>query len=304
MLATLTHDVFSDPAWIYDRKLDGERCLVLRSGDKVELFSRNQKKLNAHYPELVDALRGQKASRFIADGEIVAFEDGLTSFSRLQKRMQIKNPDRARASGVAVYLYLFDLMHLGGRDLRPLGQRRRKSLLREALEFDDPLRYVPHRNQQGEEYYELACRRGWEGLIAKRAEAPYHNGRTRDWLKFKCLASQELVVVGYTDPAGQREGFGALLLGYYRDSKLRYAGKVGTGFDQQELELLANKLHRLERKRSPLTQPVMRGGVHWVSPKLVAEVHFTEWTDAGRLRHPSFKGLRWDKDPKQVVREG
>jgi ATP-dependent DNA ligase len=210
-LATLTADRFSDPAWIFERKFDGERCLAFRAGQQLRLVTRNQQQVTSTYPEIAGALRAQEA-----------------------------------------------------------------------------------------------CIKGWEGIIAKRADSPYRPGRTRDWLKFKCQNAQEFVIGGYTDPRGSRTGFGALLLGYYdTDGKLRYAGKVGIGFDRRTLTSLHAALAADERPEPPF-EPVRglpRSGVHWVEPWLVAQVGFTEWTADGQLRHPRFQGLRRDKDPADVVRE-
>ncbi len=306
MLATLTDEPFSDEGWIYERKLDGVRCLAFRDGDRIRLLSRNEKSQNATYPELVDAIAAQEPRDFVADGEIVAFEGRVTSFSRLQGRMKIADPAKARRSGVAVYYYLFDLVHLDGRDTTRLPLRDRKSLLERAIRFEDPLRFSTHRNAEGEAYLEEACRRGWEGLIAKRADSTYVQGRSRDWLKLKCVARQEFVVGGWTDPKGGRLGLGALLVGTYEDGELRYAGKVGTGYDFETLRDLRDRLSSIERKTSPFADPegISKKGVHWSSPRLVVEVGFTEWTADGKLRHPRFLGLRRDKDPKEVVREG
>ncbi|MFD3400164.1 non-homologous end-joining DNA ligase [Kribbella sp. NPDC058693] len=304
MLATLTEDRFSDPDWLYERKLDGERCLVFRTADGVRLLSRNQKELNNHYPELVEALAGQTNQDFVVDGEIVAFEGGRTSFSRLQGRMQVNDPDAARRTGVKVFLYVFDVLHLDGHDLTGLPLRRRKALLRSALEYGGPLRFTPHRIGNGVAYWEEACRRGWEGLIAKRAVGAYAYGRSKDWLKFKCATAQEFVIGGYTDPQGSRVGFGALLIGYYEKGELRYAGKVGTGYDRAMLERLSRQLAELEQDEPEFASgnlPRLR--VHWVKPQLVGQVAFSEWTRDGQLRHPSFQGLREDKPPREVVRE-
>lgn len=305
MLATLTKRRFSGPDWIFERKLDGERCLAFRKDGRARLLSRNRKKLNHTYPEIVEALASQPADDFIVDGEIVAFENGLTSFSRLQSRMQIKDPHKARRSGIAVYYYVFDLLHLAGHDTTKLELRDRKALLRKALSFKDPLRFTLHRKACGEDYYEEACGKGWEGLIAKRAESAYVHSRSRNWLKFKCVNRQELVIGGYTNPQGERGGFGALLVGYYERGKLKYAGKVGTGFDEETLESLGKRLASLERTTSPFEadDPPAKG-VHWATPRLVAEVGFTEWTDDGKLRHPRYLGLRRDKEARDVKREG
>ena len=302
MLATLTDARFSDPQWIFERKLDGVRLLVFRDGDRIRLMTRNRNVVNDTYPELIEALAEQPARDFVADGEVVTFEGDRTSFSRLQNRMQIADPDKARASNVVVYLYLFDILHLDGHDLTRLPLRRRKSLLRQALRFDDPLRFTAHRNEDGEALFEQACAKGWEGLIAKDANAPYSHGRSRDWLKFKCAKGQELVIGGFTEPAGERLGFGALLLGYFEHGRLRYAGKVGTGFDDAFLESFRETLEARRRETPPFDDAVEEDAI-WVRPDLVAEIGFTEWTGAGRLRHPRFLGLRRDKAAEDVIRE-
>jgi DNA ligase D-like protein (predicted ligase) len=304
-LATLTQERFSDPAWIYERKLDGERCLAFRAGQRVRLMTRNQKEATSTYPEIADALAGQQADSFIVDGEIVAFEDGQTKFARLQQRLGVRHPGPALLAEVPVYYYIFDVLWAEDRDTRLLPLRERKRLLRNLVAFDDPLRYTVHRDTEGEAYYREACAKGWEGVIAKRADAPYRPGRTRDWLKFKCENGQEFVIGGFTDPRRSRTGFGALLLGYYdQDGKLVYAGKVGTGFNQRTLDSLHAALAALERDQPPFDRGRLpRSGVHWVEPRLVAQVGFSEWTTDGQLRHPRFQGLRDDKDPADVVRE-
>jgi len=306
MLATLVARPFSDPDWIYERKLDGVRLLAFRKdGGGVRLVTRNQKERHAAYPEVADALEDAVPQNFVLDGEVVAFEGNLTSFERLQARMHLEDPEEARRSGVAIYYYVFDLLHLDGYDVTGVALRHRKFLLKEAFEFRDPLRFTPHRNERGEAYFSEACRKGWEGVMAKRAASPYVHTRSRDWLKFKCVHQQELVVGGYTDPEGSREGFGALLLGYYEDGALRYAGKVGTGFDERTLEDLAGRLAAIERKTPPFAEgsDLPSSGVHWVTPELVCEVGFMEWTDDDKLRHPRYLGLRDDKDAADVVRE-
>lgn len=306
MLATLTDERFSDEDWIYERKFDGERCLAFGNGKEISLKSRNKTDLNKTYPEIVDALLEQDVGSFIADGEIVAFEGNLTSFSRLQNRIQIKNAREARESGVAVYYYLFDLLYLGSRDITGLDLRSRKKLLKKAFRFEKPLRFTQHRNREGEDYYETACKKGWEGIIAKNANSRYEHSRSKNWLKFKCGNQQEFVIGGYTDPKGSRTGFGALLIGYYRGRKLFYAGKVGTGFDDETLDRIADRLDSIERKTSPFEDPqneISHKGVHWVSPKLVCQIGFTEWTGDNKLRHPRFLGIRRDKEPGDVVKE-
>jgi bifunctional non-homologous end joining protein LigD len=304
MLAVLTEERFSDPAWIFERKLDGERCLAFRRADGVRLLSRTKQRLNDAYPELVPPLGSQASDDFIVDGEIVAFDRGRTSFERLQRRIQLRDPQRALASGVAVFYYLFDLLWLDGHDTTRLPLRDRKRLLRDALGFGGRLRLLPHRNTDGEAHYRDACRRGWEGLIAKRADSVYRHGRSDDWLKFKCVLEQEFVIGGWTDPTGSRIALGALLIGYYEDGRLRYAGKVGTGFGQAVLRDLRSRLDRLARDEPPFERDGLpRERVHWVRPELVAQVGYSELTRDGKLRHPRYLGLRTDKRPREVVLE-
>jgi bifunctional non-homologous end joining protein LigD len=303
MQARLSDRPFSDPGWVFERKLDGIRATVHRDERGARLVSRTGRDISASYPELVEALLAEEPA-FVADGEIVAFDGERTSFERLQGRMGISEPRLARLSGIEVFLYLFDITHLEGRDLTALGLRERKSLLREALDFDGPLGYVPHREEEGEEMFREACERGWEGLIAKRADSPYVHGRSGDWLKLKCSREQELVIGGFTPPKGSRRHFGALLVGYHEDGELRYAGRVGTGFSQQALEQLGARLEALRTERSPFA----RGGGQprdgrWVRPELVGQFGFGEWTRDGKLRHPRYLGLRDDKRPEEVVRE-
>jgi DNA ligase D-like protein (predicted ligase) len=304
-LATLTHERFSDPAWLFERKLDGERCLAFCQGPRIRLLTRNKNEVGANYPEIVEALDEQHGEDFVVDGEIVAFEGAQTSFALLQQRIQVARPDPELVRRVPVSYYLFDVMYAGGRDVRGLPLRERKRLLAGLLPFRDPLRLTEHRDRDGEAYWAEACRKGWEGVIAKRADAPYRPGRSRDWLKFKCETSQEFVIGGYTDPQRSRVGFGALLLGYYdADGRLTYAGKVGTGFDQHTLRSLRAELAHLEQDRPPFERGELpRSGVHWVEPRMVAQVAFTEWTQDGQLRHPRFRGLRRDKPASDVVRE-
>jgi bifunctional non-homologous end joining protein LigD len=242
----------------------------------------------------VDALERDPATDFVLDGEVVAFDGAQTSFARLQQRGE---------RPTSVFFYVFDLLHLAGNDTTALPLRARKTLLRRALSFHGPVRLTPHRNRDGEALFREACRKGWEGLIAKRADAPYTHGRSRDWLKFKCSAEQEMVIGGFTAPQGSRTELGALLLGHYEDGKLRYAGKVGTGFTRATLRDLAARLEPLRRERSPFADDVRERHVSWVQPRLVAQIGFSEWTRDGRLRHPRFLGLRDDKPAADVVRE-
>ena len=297
MKATLTDERFSDPAWIYERKLDGIRCLAIRGGDGVRLYSRNDLSQNARWPELVAALDAEDQREFVLDGEVVAFTGSRTDFGKLTQRHRL-GPERVR-----VFYYVFDLLHVAGQDTTQLPQRARKAVLKRSLAFHGNVRYTPHRNRDGEAYYAHACAHEWEGVIAKRADAPYQHARSRDWLKFKCAAEQELVIGGYTAPKGSRTVLGALLVGYYAGGRLRYAGKVGTGFDRATLEDLGARLAPLRRDASPFADPVKERAVTWVEPELVAQVGFSEWTADGRLRHPRFLGLRDDKAAREVVRE-
>jgi DNA ligase D-like protein (predicted ligase) len=295
MKATLTGERFSDPGWIFERKLDGIRCIAIRDGGPVRLLSRNDLSLDGRYPELVDALATTPAQRFAIDGEVVAFDRGQTSFARLAQRGHRR---------VAVFLYVFDVLWLDGLDIRPLPLLTRKRLLRSELTFPDHVRLTPHRNEHGEALFAEACRKGWEGVIAKRVDSAYTDRRSRDWLKMKCEQGQELVIGGFTAPQGSRTELGALLLGIYDDGKLRYAGKVGTGFDHATLEELGARLRKLEREDPPFenVHPIPRG-TKWVEPELVGQIGFTEWTRDGRLRHPRYLGLRNDKPAREVVRE-
>jgi DNA ligase D-like protein (predicted ligase) len=256
------------------------------------------------YPEVAVALAEQGAAELVVDGEVVAFDGRRTSFERLQGRLGLTDPDEALATGIPVFYYVFDLLHLDGCDVRRLPLLARKKLLRQAVGFADPLRFTVHRREAGEEAFRAACERGDEGVIAKRAAAPYSGGRSKDWLKFKCVRDQELVVGGWTDPKGSRAEFGALLLGYYEGGTFVYAGKVGTGFDERTLRTLGRRLRELEQPSSPFGRNAVRErGVHWARPEVVAQIGFTEWTREGMLRHPRFQGVRTDKPAQDVVRE-
>ena len=307
-LATLSHERFWEPGWVYERKLDGQRCLAVRDGRGTRLYSRSGRDVTVAFPEIAEALEQQASADFVIDGEVVAFEGSRTSFEKLQPRIHLSSADKARRSGVPVYFYVFDVLRADGVDVRGEPLLDRKGRLRGLLTFDGPIRYTPHRRRGGEEYFAEACRKGWEGLIAKRADASYATGRTDRWLKFKCEAGQELVVVGWTDPEGSRVALGALLLAYW-DRKdgddLVYAGKVGTGFSQSVLRDLHARLSSIERDSTPCTRgsSIPRKGVHWAEPRLVAQVAFTEWTRDGQLRHPRYLGLRTDKKATDVVRE-
>ncbi|RVU14613.1 ATP-dependent DNA ligase [Streptomyces antnestii] len=303
MLASLTDRREFPQGWIFERKLDGMRVLAVREQGTVTLLSRSGRRLNATYPEIVDALAAQDCADFTIDGEVVAYAHGRTDFALLQQRMGLTRRADVAASKVAVTYYVFDLLRLDGMDVRRLPLRTRKSLLRRSITFGAPLRFSVHRNEGGAELLADACRRGWEGLIAKRADSLYQPRRSDDWLKLKCARGQEFVVGGFTEPAGSRLGIGALLIGYYEDGRLRYAGKVGTGFDRRALLALRQDLGQLEVDASPFEGRLAERTAHWVRPRLVAQIAFTEWTRDGMLRHPRYQGLRNDKNPTDVVRE-
>jgi bifunctional non-homologous end joining protein LigD len=290
---------------MYERKFDGERCLAYRDRDGVALMTRNRQRVNSTYPELAAALAAQRAADFVIDGEVVAFDGDTTSFSRLQQRLGVRNPPEHLIAAVPVVYYLFDVLRADGDDARSLPLRQRKRVLRALLSFGGPLRFTTHRVAGAKAYWDQACGRGWEGLVVKRADSPYRSGRSRDWLKFKCENSQEFVIGGFTDPRGSREGFGALLIGYFDAAgRLVYAGKVGTGFDSSTLAALLQAMSGLEQPKPPFDRGALpRAGVHWIRPELVGEVGFSEWTSAGQLRHPRYLGLRRDKEARAVVRE-
>jgi bifunctional non-homologous end joining protein LigD len=308
MLASLGAHPFSDPGFLFEIKWDGIRAFArchagppkgaARAG--VTLISRNHRDLTVQYPELAHAPFRQDA---LLDGEIVALEPGgRASFERLQQRMNLAGAAdiQRAAANVPVVYYAFDLLWLAGRDLTRLPLRERKRQLAK-LAFSGPWRYSDHVVGDGLGLFQLARRRGLEGIVAKRADAPYHPGRSRDWLKFKVQQQQEFAIVGYTDPQGARTGFGALLVAVYepRSQRFVYAGRVGTGFDAA---MRRHIFGRLRRKVQPAVAGAP-GRFHPVTPALVAEVRFAEWTSAGVLRAPVFLGLRDDKSPQDCVRE-
>jgi bifunctional non-homologous end joining protein LigD len=304
MLATLTDRRDFGDDWLLERKFDGERCAARKAGGEVRLESRTAKDLTSTYPEVSDAVAAQQARDLLLDGEVVAYDGAQTSFSRLQQRLGVRNPSPEEVAAYPVVFCVFDVLLVDGDDLRdrPLSDRRAR--LESAIAPSPALQVSEAWHGDSQRRFAQACGAGWEGLIAKRAEAPYVAGRSRDWLKLKCVWEQEFVIGGYTDPAGVRTDFGALLVGYYDDGRLRYAGKVGTGYSQATLRDLGARLRELETPESPFVdaRPIPRG-THWIRPELVAQVGFAEWTNDGRLRQPRFLGLRDDKRPAEVVRE-
>jgi DNA ligase D-like protein (predicted ligase) len=304
MLATLTDRRDFGPDWLLERKFDGERCVAHKDGGEVRLESRTAKDLTRTYPEVREAVASQQGRELLLDGEVVAFDDKQTSFSRLQQRLGVTNPSQELVTAYPVVFCVFDLLELDGDDLRGRPLLERRARLAEAIRPSAALQLSEAWRDDSQRRFARACRSGWEGLIAKRAEAPYVEGRSRDWLKLKCIWEQEFVIGGYTDPAGRRTDFGALLVGYYEGGRLRYAGKVGTGYSAATLRDLGARLRELETRESSFVdaRPLLRG-THWVGPELVAQIGFAEWTNDGRLRQPRFLGLRDDKRPAEVVRE-
>jgi bifunctional non-homologous end joining protein LigD len=307
MLATLGERPFSDPTWLFEIKYDGVRVLASRDGEGVELSGRSGMVVTARYPEVVRALRALPLDRFLLDGEIVALDaQGRASFQRLQARMNLTRPaDIERASlEVPVGAVFFDALALDGRDLRRLPLEERKACLRLLLPARGVAHFGDHVLEHGQEFFDAACAERLEGVVAKKRDSPYVGKRSRDWLKLKCQLRQEFVIGGYTAPRGSRAHFGALHLGLYTNGRLVYVSKVGTGFDEATLALVAERLRPLARATSPFDVGTPGGRGHrWVEPKLVCEVRFTEWTKDGGIRHPTFLGLRDDKRPEDCVRE-
>jgi bifunctional non-homologous end joining protein LigD len=300
MLASLvkpaSHYVSARPGdWQYERKLDGLRCLAVRNSDRVDLLSRNRLSFNARFPDVAAALAGLPVKSLVVDGEIVAFDGDQTSFSLLQSSPHPQG----------LTYCLFDLLHLNGRDTTGQELTERQALLAATMAHGHrPLTLVKPLEGGPSELLDRACSSRWEGLVAKRVHSAYQSGRSPDWQKLKCTASQELVIGGWTEPTRSRVGLGALLVGYYDDgTRLRYAGKVGTGFTNRLLRQLHEELLAREVPDSPFFDPIREKTAHWVRPDLVGEVAFTEWTGDGRLRHPSFQGLRPDKAAPDVRRE-
>jgi DNA ligase D-like protein (predicted ligase) len=306
MLATLTTDYFSSTDWIYEHKFDGIRCLAVKRKGTVHLMSRNDRLINHEYPEIVKALEAQKTDSFILDGEIVATSQGLSDFELLQSRINLKNTKKitSKMKLIPITFCIFDLLYTDGYDVRHLPLLERKKMLKKLLRYNKLLLYTEHQVGDGIAFFKNACKAKWEGAIAKKADSIYESRRSRNWLKFKCIMQQELVIGGYTEPRGERNKFGALLVGYFKGTKFMYAGKVGTGFDFDTIAMLYKKMKPLEIKKCPFTNfDISPNGVHWIKPKLVAEFQFAEWTRSGKLRVGRYKGLRTDKAAKLVVKE-
>jgi bifunctional non-homologous end joining protein LigD len=297
-LATLVAEAPAGDEWVHEVKFDGYRVLCRVEGGRVRIATRAGHDWTDRFPGLARALEKLPAERALLDGEAAVLDtEGRSHFQRLQNALGREEPD--------LQLFLFDLLHLDGWDLRAAPLAERKRLLRQLLArlpARAPLRYSGELRGRGPAVLAEACKSGLEGIVSKRADAPYRSGRSRSWLKAKCQKRQEFVVVGWTEPAGSRTGFGALLLGAH-DAKgaLRYCGKVGTGFSRETLTRLRGKLTALARRTAPVVDPGRAGrGAHWIAPRLVAEVSFTEWTRDGKVRHPAFLGLREDKSAAEV----
>ncbi len=275
MAATLTQERFTGPEWIFERKFDGIRLLAYKNGHEVRLFSRNR--LPHNYPALVEAIASLPVHDVVLDGEIT------------------------RGGGVAAY-HVFDVLWIDRRDVTQLPLDERRALLG-GLPLGAPIKRVTALDDP--KPWERACSEGWEGVIAKRRDAPYEHRRSKHWLKMKCEASQELVVGGFTDPQGGRVGLGALLVGYFEQDDFVFAGKVGTGFDTKLLLDLRARLDALEIPKAPFTKAkgLPRVRAHWVRPEIVVQVSFIEWTVHGKLRHSRLRGIRTDKSAREVTRE-
>ena len=303
-LATLVQAPPSGDEWVHEIKYDGYRIGCRVRGGRVTLISRNGKIWTDAFPEIVDAVRRLGLDDALLDGEVaMVLPDGRTSFQALQ------NASSGESSRGALVYFVFDLLRLNGASLERLPLEQRKAQLKTLLSrrgVSERLRYSDHVQGSGEAFFQQACRVGLEGIVSKRRDLPHRAGRHGGWVKTKCILRQEFVIGGFTEPEGRRAGIGALLVGYYAGGRLVFSGKVGTGFTQKLALDLRARLDRIEQKTCPFTPPPagsLSRVAHWVSPTLVGEVVFTEWTGDGKIRHPSFQGLRADKKAKDVVQE-
>ncbi|HJQ98756.1 MAG TPA: DNA ligase D, partial [Candidatus Polarisedimenticolaceae bacterium] len=296
--ATLVSAVPEGDGWIHEIKFDGYRILARVSDGKVRLTSRSGNDWTARFAGVADAVAELPVESAVFDGEVVALApDGTSRFQLLQNALS--------GGGAALTYFVFDLLYLDGWDLRDVPLLERKKALAGLLPGGKSavVRGSDHVEGRGPEFFQQACRLDLEGVVSKRRDSPYRSGKGRDWVKTKCLKRQEFVIGGWTDPDGARSGFGALLLGVYEGKGLVYAGRVGTGFGSKLLDELSKRFVKLAAKEPPFVNPPPGRGLHWLKPELVGEVSFTEWTNEGSLRHPSFQGLREDKPAKDVVRE-
>ena len=304
-LATLVDAVPKGTNWVQEIKFDGYRLLGFRSGQTVRLITRNGKDWTGNFPSLSAALSGLSANNAVLDMEAVVLDaSGKSSFQALQNAL---GEGRSRESIVA---YVFDLLYLNGKDLTRLTLLERKQKLEVLLGKSKTLRYSAHVIGQGEEMLAKACKAGLEGIISKEADAPYVMGRGKSWLKIKCSLRQEFIIVGYSDARTGERALGALYLAYRNNGALQYAGKVGTGFTMKSARELTDRLTKIRAAAPVLSRTETAGlgagewrAVHWVKPVVLCEVAFTEWTGDGRIRHPSFQGLRDDKRASEVKKE-
>lgn len=300
-LATLVDGVpHHAPDWLYEMKFDGYRMVVRIEGDDVRLYTRNGHDWSAKLPHLVEAFRALPAKWAWVDGEIVMLDrEGIPNFQTLQNAF-----DGERTQDIV--FYAFDLPFIGQRDLRQEPLTVRRALLQQLMDTteDDHLRFSEALEAAPSDLVATACKMGLEGIMAKRLSSPYVSRRTNTWVKVKCARRQEFAIVGYTAPKGSRAGLGALLLAVTeQDGSLRYAGKVGTGFDDASLVSLQKRLASIETDKKPVANAPAAGGVRWVKPELIAEVSFGEWTGGGHIRHSVFRGLRQDKPVRAISRE-
>ncbi|WNO53885.1 DNA ligase D [Stakelama saccharophila] len=294
-LATLVDEVPSGNQWLHEIKYDGYRALLSIGKGSPRIFTRSGLDWSEKFPDIVEAAASLPGAALI-DGEIVAFKDGRPDFSTLQN---------AISNGGEMTLFAFDLLHEAGEDLRGAPQVQRKERLAALLAgCDERIHYAEHVLGAGEKLFEAMCREGYEGIVSKRVDAPYRAARSRNWLKIKCTKRQEFVIVGWSESSARGRPFSSLLLAVNEGGGLRYAGRVGTGFDADTLESLSAKFNAIARKTPPVDVPrAAAKGAHWVTPKLVAEVAFGEFTAENVVRHASFLGLREDKEAGEVVTE-
>jgi bifunctional non-homologous end joining protein LigD len=308
MLAETREEPFSKPGWLFELKLDGYRVRAAREDGAAKLVSRKGHDMTAAFPEIARAVAALPYDGLILDGELVVSDDaGRPSFARLQNRAKLSRlPEikRAAVETPATY-YVFDLLAFDGYDVRPLPLEKRKAILAKLLPRSGALRYSDHFEQEGEQLYEQVVKLGLEGIMAKKADAPYRGGRSANWLKIRADRTDDFVVVGFSRPKGSRGGFGALHLAGYEDGKLVYAGRAGSGFTAKQLTEIGAELEALIRPTPPCDGPIPKGEDHlWVEPRLVVEVRYKEWTPDGLLRQPVFLRFRDDKEPKDCVVRG
>ena len=291
MLATLVDAPFHRDGWVYEEKYDGIRILAAKQGRRVQLVTRNLIDRTRDFPEIAAAVARLPAPTLLLDGEIVVFDAGGIS------RFQLFG---AEGHGAPVYV-VFDLLFVRGQDVRGLPLAERRRLLEREVTPGGPLQLARRLAADGLEAFELARAKGLEGIVAKDAASAYETGRrSTAWRKVKVRAEEEFVIGGYTAPAGARSHFGAILVGAFDGDRLRYAGKVGTGFTARTLDDLARRFRPLVRATPPFVDPPRERGVTWLAPRLVAQIGFMERTGDGRLRHPVFLGLREDKAADEV----